>query len=80
MKMSNVVSLMRSKGYSAKKYPYWVREDGCKMLGKYIIVAANLKTRPKGTILDTSLGKGIVCDTGSFARRHPKGLDIATAW
>ena len=80
MKMSNVVSLMRSKGYSAKEYPYWVRKDGCKMLGKYIIVAANLKTRPKGTILDTSLGKGIVCDTGGFVRRHPKGLDIATAW
>lgn len=80
MNMNNVVSIMRSKGYSAKKYPYWVRDDGVKMLGKYIMVGANLRKHPKGSIVKTTLGMAIVCDTGGFARRHPYDLDIAVTW
>ena len=44
------------------------------------MVAANLDLRPKGTILDTSLGKGIVCDTGSFAKTNKTQIDIAVTW
>lgn len=80
MYMGNVVKSMRQKGYNSSKYPYWTRMDGCKMLGPYIIVAANFKIREKGTVLETSLGKGIVCDTGGFVRSCPRGLDIATSW
>ena len=80
LNMSLVVSYMRNLGYSEEEYPYWVREDGCKMLGNYIIVAANLSTRPKGTILETSLGTAIVCDTGSFVSNYPNGIDIAVNW
>lgn len=77
MNMSNVVNAMRARGNNAR---YWVREDGVKMLGDYVMVAANLSIRSKGTILPTSLGMGIVVDTGSFASRNPTQLDIATAW
>ena len=62
------------------KGDYWVREDGVKMLGDYVMVAANLKTHPRGSIVETSLGTGIVCDTGGFAKEHPERLDIATSW
>ena len=77
LNMSVVVNVMRSLGYDGE---YWVRDDGCKMLGDYIMVAANLDLRPKGTLVETSLGTGIVCDTGGFARRDPTQLDIAVTW
>ena len=80
MDMSYCISRMRARGYSEKDYPYWIRDDGCKMLGNYIMVAANFKIRPLGTILETSLGWGIVVDTGGFVNRYPYGLDIATNW
>ena len=78
--MGGCVAMMRAKGYNSTDYPYWVRSDGCKMLGPYIMVAANLKIRPKGTIIETSLGWAIVCDTGGFVRNYPYGLDIAVNW
>ena len=59
---------------------FHVREDGVKCLGDYVLVAANLDVRPKGTIVNTSLGKGIVVDTGAFAATNPTQLDIATNW
>ena len=77
LNMSGVVSIMRRMGNNDE---YWVREDGCKMLGKYIMVAANLKVHPRGSLVDTSLGKGIVCDTGGFAKRNPHQIDIAVNW
>lgn len=80
LSMSGVVKIMRGLGYTEEEYPYWVREDGCKMLGDYIMVAACFSIRPRGTIVETSLGKGIVCDTGGFASRNQTQLDIATNW
>lgn len=77
LNMSVIVSIMRSMGNTDE---YWVREDGCKMLGDYIMVAANFNIRPRGTIVETSLGPGIVCDTGGFAKRNPYQLDLATTW
>lgn len=59
---------------------YWIRRDGVKMYGKYVIVAADLNVHPRGTIVPTSLGDGIVLDTGSFAGNSDTVLDIATAW
>ena len=78
--MKEVVARMRRLGYSAKEYPYWVRSDGAKMLGPYVMVAANLRRRPRGTILECSLGTAIVVDTGGFAKYYPKGLDVAVNW
>ena len=75
--MSGVIYLMNNLGYSSKDYPYWIRKDGCKMFGDYIMVAANLKYRPKGTILECSLGTAIVVDTGDL---EPHQLDIAVNW
>lgn len=75
--MSGVVSIMRGMGNTGE---YWVRADGCKMLGDYIMVAANLSVHPRGSLVPTSLGTGIVCDTGGFAAGNANQLDIATIW
>jgi uncharacterized protein YlxW (UPF0749 family) len=77
MNMNGVIKIMRSMGNNDQ---YWVRADGAKMLGNYVIVAANLNTHPRGSIVDTSLGKGIVCDTGGFAKKNAEQIDIATSW
>lgn len=77
LNMSGVIDIMRGMGNNDA---YWVREDGAKMLGDYIIVAADLNKYPRGTIVETSLGKGIVCDTGSFTQNSDTQLDIATDW
>ena len=69
-----------SLGLSEEEYPYWVRSDGAKMIGQYIMCAANLDIRPYGTILDTSLGKAIVVDTGTFVKKNPTQVDIAVNW
>lgn len=78
--MSGVVSIMRQMGFSEEEYPYWVRDDGCKMLGDYIICAANLNVRPRGTTVESSLGMCLVCDTGGFASYNSTQIDIATDW
>ena len=78
--MGGCIQIMRDLGYSAEEYPYWIREDGAKMLGDYVMCAAELGSRPKGTILETSLGKAIVVDTGYFAYSNPTQVDICTIW
>ncbi len=80
LNMSGVVRIMRGMGFDAVNYPYWVRSDGCKMLGGYILCAANLNVFPRGTLVESSLGTCIVADTGGFARNNPYQLDIATNW
>lgn len=81
LNMNGVVRIMRSLGYSESDgWVYWVREDGVKMFGNYVMVAADLSRRPKGTILECSLGTAIVVDTGSFVASNPNQLDIAVAW
>ena len=77
LNMDGVVSIMRRMGNNDE---YWVREDGCKMLGDYIMIAANLNVHPRDSIVNTSLGPGIVVDTGSFAQSNPYQVDIAVAW
>lgn len=50
------------------------------MYGDYVIVAANLDVHPRGSTVETSLGTGIVLDTGGFAAENPTQVDIATDW
>ena len=77
LNMSRVVSAMRNRGYDSTNYPYWVRADGCKMLGPYIMAAANLNHWPRGSIVESSLGWTIICDTGYLSWNQ---LDIAVTW
>lgn len=75
--MSTVVSIAQSNGIAGE---YWVRSDGCKMLGDYIMIAANQSVHPYGSLVETSLGTGIVVDTGGFAVNNPYQVDIAVNW
>ena len=75
--MSGVVAIAYSNGITGE---YWVRSDGCKMLGDYIICACNRGVHPYGSLVETSLGTGISLDTGGFAAGNPTQIDIATAW
>lgn len=78
--MGQVIQNMRDMGYTVEEYPFYIREDGAKCLGSYVICAADLSIRPKGTILETSLGCAIVCDTGSFAQHNSTQIDLAVDW
>ena len=78
--MEGVVNIMRDAGFSEEDYPYHISDNGCKMLGDYIMVAADFNIRPRGTVIETSLGMGLVCDTGSFTYSCSEGLDIAVSW
>lgn len=80
LNMTGVVSIMRRMGFSESEYPYNVRADGVKCLGPYVMVAAHLGKRPRGSKVQTSLGTGLVCDTGGFAANNPTQIDVATAW
>lgn len=75
--MDRCIYYMNLLGYN---YEVWVRDDGVKMFGDYIMIAANLETRPKGSLVETSLGTGIVVDTGEFVNWNPNGIDIAVTW
>ena len=59
---------------------YYVRSDGCKMLGPYIMVAAHLGVHPRGSLVETTLGTGVVVDTGAFARSNAHQIDVAVNW
>lgn len=80
LNMNGVVSIMRRMRFSESEYPYNVRADGVKCLGSYVMVAAHLGKRPRGSKVQTSLGTGIVCDTGGFASSNPTQIDVATSW
>ena len=75
--MSIIINYLESNGVRGR---YYIRHDGVKMYGRYIMVAASYAVHPYGSIVETSLGKGIVCDTGGFAAYDPFRLDIATSW
>ena len=77
LNMSGCINIMSSRGFNE---PYWVRSDGVKMYGYYVMCAAGLSIRPKGSIVESSNGLAIVVDTGGFASRNPRQLDIAVTW
>lgn len=78
--MGGCINNMRRRGFDEEQYPVWERDDGAKMFGKYVMVAANWKIRPLGTIIETSIGWGIVVDTGDFVSEYPYEVDIAVNW
>lgn len=77
MNMSQVVANLKSAGYEGD---YWVRDDGIKMFGSYVMVAACYSVHPYGSFVETTLGTAIVCDTGTFAYSYPQMLDVAVTW
>ena len=58
----------------------WIREDGAKMLGQYIMCAACYEVHPYGSTLQSSMGECLVVDTGAFAAYSPYQIDIAVNW
>lgn len=76
--MSYCAEMFYDMGHSREEYPYAEWEDGTKRLGNYIMIAADLDYYPKGTILCTSLGSGIVVDCGT-AIKGPR-IDVAVTW
>lgn len=81
MDMSGVVKNM--KNIYGIDGDYWVRDDGVKMYGDYIMTAANLDIYPRGSLVETSLGTAMVCDTGgyvSYGGEWTTNFDIATTW
>lgn len=65
-----------------KSYKYWIRPDGVKMFGPYVMIAAKLSVHKRGSLMPTSLGMGVVVDTGGFAHtaNGAHWVDIATNW
>lgn len=56
---------------------YWVRDDGCKMFGPWVIVAAH-PSKIRYSRIQTSLGEGIILDFHTSA--DTELIDIATNW
>ena len=75
--MQGVVRIMRNLGYDEVRYPHWTREDGVRMLGPYVMIATNFSHWPRGSIVETSLGIGLSCDTGHLGWSH---IDVAVSW
>lgn len=75
--MSVVVSVAQSRGIAGE---YHVRSDGAKMIGDYIMVAACYDVHPYGSLVNTSLGMGIVVDTGAFTAWNAGNVDISVTW
>lgn len=75
--MGGVISIAQNAGIQGN---YWERADGAKMYGNYIICACGFDVRPRGTIIETSLGAGICLDTGTFAYTDPYQVDLAVTW
>lgn len=60
---------------------YAVRADGVKVdQSGYVLIAADLSRYPRCSVVETSVGLGMVYDTGGFVTRYPDGFDIAADW
>ncbi|MBE6128460.1 MAG: SH3 domain-containing protein [Erysipelotrichaceae bacterium] len=77
LNMSGVISILQGMGINEE---YWVRGDGVKMYGDYILAACAFDIRPRGSTVETSLGTAICADTGGFAASNPTQVDIAVDW
>ena len=74
--MDLVIENMRKRGYSEADYLFYIRNDGVKMFGDFVIVAADLNKYPRGSVVYTTLGQGMVLDTGEDL----DVFDIAVIW
>ena len=72
--MENVIQRSQAMGIPAE---YWVRDDGVKMFGQWVIVAAH-PSKIRYSMVDTSLGEGIILDTHEM--NDTELIDIATTW
>lgn len=77
LNMSGVISILQGMGINEE---YWVRGDGVKMYGDYVLAACAFDIRPRGSTVETSLGTAICADTGGFAASNPTQVDIAVDW
>ena len=75
LSMRRVVRRAQDMGIPAE---YWVRDDGVKMFGPWVIVAAHPSVT-RYTRVQTSLGEGIVLDYHTVKDGRTL-LDIATTW
>lgn len=57
---------------------YNIRDDGVKCYGQFVIVAADARTHRRYTLVETSLGTGVVLDV--HTADDPELIDIATSW
>lgn len=72
--MQNVVQRAQDMGIPAE---YSVRDDGVKMFGPWVIVAAH-PSKIRYTLVDTSLGQGVILDTHEMPDEEL--IDIAVEW
>lgn len=75
LSMQRVVKRAQDMGIPCE---YWVRDDGVKMFGPWVIVAAHPSVT-RYTRIQTSLGEGIVLDYHTVKDGRAL-LDIATTW
>lgn len=72
--MNRCVQRAQDMGIPAE---YWVRDDGVKMFGQWVIVAAH-PSIPRYSLVETSLGTGIVLDRHTC--QDVNLYDMATTW
>jgi hypothetical protein len=72
--MDKVVERAVANGYDND---YWERADGAKMLGRFVILAAD-ESIPLGTVIECSRGTGIVLDRTTT--NDPNIIDLAVTW
>lgn len=77
LNMTPVIELAQSRGVEGS---FWVRNDGVKMYGNYVMAAVSYDVHPYGSTFETSLGTAIALDTGGFAASNPTMIDIAVRW
>ena len=64
-----------------KHHKKWIRDDGVKMYGPYVVLAVPFDVYPYGTTdIPCSLGLGIALDTGAFADTCKNQIDVAVDW
>jgi hypothetical protein len=79
LRMTGVIRLLDDMGIEHGEY--WIRDDGAKMLGDYIMLATDTNRIPKGTIWETSLGTGMIVDHCSGSESYPGvWIDVAVNW
>ena len=74
LNMNRVVQRAQDMGIPCE---YWVRDDGCKMFGPWVIVAAHPSVT-RYTLVETSHGTGIVLDRHTAG--DPNLYDLAVTW
>ena len=72
--MRNVVQKAQDAGIPCE---YWVRDDGIKMFGPWVIVASH-PTKTRFSFVETSRGTGIILDRHTVD--DTELIDIAAEW